>query len=283
MIKEMIIAAGCFWGVQSGFDSVPGVVSTEVGYVGGTTKNPTYTDVSTGTTGHAEAVKITYDTDKVSYDELLDTFFKMHNPTTLNRQGPDIGTQYRSAIFYTDEKQKHQALARIAALDESKQFRHKIVTEVVPAGAFYTAEEYHQKYLEKKGLPSCHLNKADQDWKEILTPEQYEVMRQRGTERPHTGKYVHFSEDGIYRCAACGNPLFDSKSKFETSCGWPSFDKAIPGSVRVQKDFSHFMIRDEVVCAKCASHLGHIFQDGPTKTGDRYCMNSISLDFVKKK
>lgn len=281
MIKEMIIAAGCFWGVQSAFDEVPGVVATEVGYIGGKVENPTYEVVCKGNTGHAEAVRIQYDTDKTSYDKLLDVFFKIHNPTTLNRQGPDVGEQYRSAVFYLDENQKQAALKKIETLNHLGKFRRPIVTKIIPAGTFYPAEAYHQKYFEKQGLPSCHIRCSDEDWKDTLSPEAYHVLREKGTEHPGSGKYLHFNEQGIYECAACGNKIFDSDAKFESLCGWPSFDKAIPGSVKIQKDFSHFMIRDEVLCARCGSHLGHVFKDGPTETQDRFCINSVALDFEK--
>lgn len=282
MIKEMIIAAGCFWGVQSAFDEVPGVVATEVGYIGGEVENPTYEVVCEGNTGHAEAVRIQYDTDKTSYDKLLDVFFKIHNPTTLNRQGPDVGEQYRSAVFYLDENQKQAVLKKIEKLNHSGKFRRPIVTQIIPAGTFYPAEAYHQKYFEKQGLPSCHIHRSHEDWKDTLSPEAYHVLREKGTERPGSGKYLHFNEQGVYECAACGNKIFESDAKFDSGCGWPSFDKAIPGSVKIQKDFSHFMIRDEVLCARCGSHLGHVFKDGPTETGNRFCINSVALDFEKE-
>lgn len=281
MINELILAAGCFWGVQHAFETETGVVATEVGYIGGTLPNPTYEQVCQGKTGHAEAVRIVYDSSQTNAETLLKVFFKIHNPTTLNRQGPDIGEQYRSAIFYLTEEQRLLAEKMIKDLNASGRYTRPIVTEVMAAGTFYPAEEYHQDYLAKRGLKSCHLNKSDEDWRETLSPDQYEVLRQKGTQKPHIGKYVHFFEDGTYRCAACGNKLFDSRHKFASSCGWPSFDKALPGSVQIRKDFSHFMIRDEVICARCGSHLGHIFPDGPTKTGDRYCINSIALDFDK--
>lgn len=155
MIAQAIFAAGCFWGVQLAFDNTPGVVSTEAGYVGGSVENPSYRQVSTGQTGHAEAVEVSFDTDKISYPELLDIFFKIHNPTTQNRQGPDIGTQYRSAIFYLTPKQKQQAEAKIAELERQKTFPAPVVTEIAPAGTFWPAEEYHQKYLQKQGKTSC--------------------------------------------------------------------------------------------------------------------------------
>lgn len=155
MIAQAIFAAGCFWSVQLAFDNTPGVVSTEAGYVGGSVENPSYRQVSTGQTGHAEAVEVSFDTDKISYPELLDIFFKIHNPTTQNRQGPDIGTQYRSAIFYLTPEQKQQAEAKIAELERQKTFPAPVVTEIAPAGTFWPAEEYHQKYLQKQGKTSC--------------------------------------------------------------------------------------------------------------------------------
>ena len=154
MIAQAIFAAGCFWSVQLAFDNTPGVVSTEAGYVGGSVENPNYRQVSTGQTGHAEAVEVSFDTDKISYPELLDIFFKIHNPTTQNRQGPDIGTQYRSAIFYLTPEQKQQAEAKIAELERQKTFPAPVVTEIAPAGTFWPAEEYHQKYLQKQGKTS---------------------------------------------------------------------------------------------------------------------------------
>ncbi len=156
-LAHAIFAAGCFWGVQSAFDSVPGVYSTQVGYVGGTTPAPSYEQVSSGKTGHAEAVEVTYDPQLTSYEQLLDVFFKIHNPTTLNRQGPDIGTQYRSAIFYLNEKQKAAAVDKITELKRHKTFSAPIVTEVVPAKTFYPAEDYHQDYLKKRGKSHCGI------------------------------------------------------------------------------------------------------------------------------
>lgn len=149
-------AAGCFWGVQSAFDDVKGVISTSAGYMGGKTKNPTYDDVCTDKTGHAETVRVEYDSSLISYEGLVDIFWKAHDPTTPNRQGPDAGTQYRSAIFYANENQKKQALAFKEKLEKSGKFKRKIVTKISPAGEFYKAEEYHQKYYEKKGTkPAC--------------------------------------------------------------------------------------------------------------------------------
>jgi peptide-methionine (S)-S-oxide reductase len=151
-------AAGCFWGVEATFRQLPGVLSTRVGYTGGKTNDPTYEDVCTDRTGHAEAVEVTYDPSQVSYDDLLKIFWENHDPTTMNRQGPDVGTQYRSAIFYHNEAQHAEAIASRDALQ--KTLKRPIVTQIVPAVAFYPAEEYHQRYLEKRGLASCHVNLA---------------------------------------------------------------------------------------------------------------------------
>ena len=282
-LAHAIFAAGCFWGVQAAFDAVPGVWSTRVGYTGGSAVNPSYEQVCRGNTGHAEAVEIAYDPEQVSYDELLDVFFSIHNPTTRDRQGPDIGHPYRSAV------------AKILELNRSGKFPTPIVTEIVPAKTFYPAEDYHQDYLKKQGLKTCGSNDMrmeeeeeeetdnEQEWKRKLTPLQYDVLRRKGTERPFTGRYYRFDEDGTYSCAACGNPIFMSQDKFDSGCGWPSFDKAIPGHVKFTPDFSHGMERIEVTCARCGSHLGHVFEDGPTETGDRFCINSAAMDFTPEK
>lgn len=156
-MAKAIFAAGCFWGVEEAFRRIKGVTSTVVGYTGGTKENPTYKEVCTGTTGHAEAVEVEFDPAQVSYRELLAAFFQNHNPTTLNRQGPDIGAQYRSAIFYQGAEQEAEARESIAALEKAHIFNRPIVTEVKPACPFYRAEEYHQQYLAKRGAASCHM------------------------------------------------------------------------------------------------------------------------------
>ena len=148
--------AGCFWGVEATFRKIPGVVDAAVGYSGGTKDNPTYKDVCTDRTGHAEVIQVTYDPAKVGYDKLLEVFWACHNPTTLNRQGPDVGTQYRSAIFYHTPEQKVAAEASKAKLSESGRFGDPVVTEIAPAAPFWRAEEYHQRYLEKRGIDACH-------------------------------------------------------------------------------------------------------------------------------
>lgn len=149
--------AGCFWGVEETFRNIPGVISTAVGYEGGTMENPTYQDVCTDATGHAEVVQVEFDPAKVSYDQLLDVFFSSHNPTTLNRQGPDVGRQYRSAVFYHDEEQKRAAGAAIEKWNATGKWDKPIVTSLEPAQTFYKAEEYHQQYLAKRGLSTCHI------------------------------------------------------------------------------------------------------------------------------
>ena len=158
--QTAIFAGGCFWGVQFYFDQVPGVLQTEVGYTDGRTDNPTYEQVCSHTTGHAEATKITFDPAKVSFRTLLRHFFRIHDPTQLNRQGPDVGDQYRSAIFYTSEEQKTETEELLNLLSNSKEYDKPIVTKLEPAGTFWKAEEYHQKYTEKTGLGACHVDYA---------------------------------------------------------------------------------------------------------------------------
>ncbi len=158
--EEAIFAAGCFWGVQYYFDQVPGVIETEVGYIGGHIDSPSYEQVCTHTTGHAEATKITYDPNKITYETLLKQFFRMHDPTQVNRQGPDVGDQYRSAIFYKDEEQKQVAQKVINGLNKSGKFKKPIATTLEPAGKFWPAEDYHQKHTEKTGMGACHIDYA---------------------------------------------------------------------------------------------------------------------------
>jgi peptide-methionine (S)-S-oxide reductase len=156
-MEKATFGAGCFWGVEAAFQQIPGVIETAVGYEGGSLEQPSYKDVCTDRTGHAEVVELTFDPARVSYERLLDEFFSLHDPTQLNRQGPDWGTQYRSAVFFHSPEQEAAARATIARLAEERRFARPIVTQVVPAQTFWRAEEYHQKYLEKRGAVSCHI------------------------------------------------------------------------------------------------------------------------------
>ncbi|HWV36169.1 MAG TPA: peptide-methionine (R)-S-oxide reductase MsrB, partial [Thermomicrobiales bacterium] len=290
-----------------------------------------YEEVCSGKTGHAETVLVVFDPAKVSYASLVKDFFEAHNPTQGMRQGNDVGTQYRSAIYYTSDEQKEIAEAARdsynAALQEAGY--PPVTTEIAPAGPFYYAEDYHQQYLHKVPNGYCGLEgtgvtcvipksqrqaepdvmlpvsggsheadaaptatedpgllplpASEDEWRERLGPEQYKVLRQAGTERPFTGHYNAVWDQGTYRCAACGNPLFDSSTKFDHGCGWPSFGEALPGAVEYVEDRSHFMVRTEVRCARCHSHLGHVFNDGPKEyDGTRFCMNSVSIDLDRR-
>ncbi len=309
-LETAVFALGCFWGAERLFWQLDGVYTTASGYSGGFTPNPTYEEVCSGRTGHAEAVLVVYDPAKVSYEDLLKTFFEAHDPTQGMRQGNDIGTQYRSAVYYTNEEQRRIAEAtRDAYNAELRRSGHDaITTEIAPAGPFYYAEDYHQQYLHKEphgycGLagigvtcpipaatdpkteePHQPLPSTDEEWRARLTPAQYAVLRQAGTERPFSGKYVDTEIDGVYRCAACGNTLFDSRVKFHSGTGWPSFTEAIsPDAVEILEDRSYGMVRTEVRCARCHSHLGHLFDDGPREAGgQRWCMNSLALDLSER-
>lgn len=300
--ETAVFALGCFWGAERLFWRIPGVYTTAAGYTGGYTPNPTYEEVCSGSTGHAEAVLVVFDPAKVSYAKLLKTFFEEHNPTQGMRQGNDIGTQYRSAIYYTSEEQKRLAETAARLYDEAlRQAGYPpLTTEIAAAGPFYYAEDYHQQYLHKvpggycglKGTGvACSVGRGDDadglkeipatedEWRERLSPERYAVLRQAATEPPFTGAYTDAEDPGLYRCGACGNPLFDSAAKYHSGCGWPSFTEALDGAVEYLEDRSHGMVRVEVRCARCHSHLGHVFDDGPRDRGGlRYCMNSIALD-----
>jgi peptide methionine sulfoxide reductase msrA/msrB len=291
-------AVGCFWGAEEFFRKIPGVVKTQVGYAGGTVANPKYEDTHDGHTGHAETVEIKFDPKKVSYEFLLDQFFKMHDPTTLNRQGNDTGSQYRSAIFYNSDQQKNQAMAFKAKVEASHAWKDPVVTEIAPAGKFWVAEDYHQKYLQKHpgGYDNHFLRKISFDseapkfvkpspaeLKKKLTSLQFDVTQNEGTEPPFQNSYWNNHEEGIFVDVVSGEPLFSSKDKFESGTGWPSFTKPLKKDFVVEHtDSSLGMKRTEVRSRLADSHLGHVFEDGPKPTGLRYCINSASLRFVPK-
>lgn len=295
-----IFAGGCFWGVEYHFKRAPGVLSTRVGYTGGHVDNPTYKDVSYKNTGHAEAIEVIYDPRKTSYRDLARLFFEIHDPTQVNRQGPDIGEQYRSAIFYLNDTQRETAEELIRILEKKG---YDVATQVQPASTFWPAEEYHQDYYAKTGkLPYCHVYTKrfeDNDLKQErsiqdafglppvkqkgdynpLTPEEARVILYKGTEFPGTGEYDQHFEAGIYICRQCNAPLYRSEDKFDAHCGWPSFDDEIPGAVKRTLDADGR--RTEILCANCGAHLGHVFEgEGFTAKNTRHCVNSISMRFI---
>ncbi|MCF0226554.1 MAG: peptide-methionine (S)-S-oxide reductase MsrA [Methanobrevibacter sp.] len=280
MIDVIYFAGGCFWGVEGYFMKIPGVVKTEVGYANGNTENPSYEEVCTGETLHTETVKICYDDNTVLLIELLNEYYKIIDPFSLNKQGNDIGTQYRTGIYYSNDLQK-QVIENFIK-NKQEQTKQKIQIEIEEIKNFYKAEEYHQNYLTKNPYGYCHvdLNKAGKYLEEInkLNPIEYEVTQNNGTELPHTGKYNNYNKKGLYVDIVSGEPLFLSKDKFQSTCGWPSFTKPIK-ELTEKIDKSHSMIRTEVRSKKADSHLGHVFNDGPNKS-NRYCINSAALRFI---
>lgn len=298
--REIYLAGGCFWGVEEYFSRVGGVVETRVGYANGTAERPSYEQVCTGRTGHAETVRVVYDPGAVSLRELAERLFKIIDPTAWNRQGPDVGTQYRTGIYYTDAADE-PTLARVFAEVQSA-YRDPIATELLPLTSFWEAEEYHQRYLKKNPNGYCHVSFAsldegkeqssldasryakptDDELKAALSGEEYAVTQSAATEPPFTGRYWDHFEPGIYVDAATGEPLFVSTDKFESGCGWPSFSRPIDAQVvREREDRSHGMTRTEVVSRVGESHLGHVFPDGPREKGGlRYCINSAALRFI---
>ncbi len=301
MKKLATFAGGCFWCMIKPFDQYEGVEKVVAGYTGGNTKNPTYEQVCSETTGHIEAIQITYDEDIITYDELLDIYWRQIDPTDSKGQFNDRGESYKSAIFYHDEKQREIAKVSKDRLENSKIFNAPIVTEILPATEFYEAEEYHQDYYKKNPnhyyryyIGSGRYMFTKENWdknnenreklKKILTPIQFEVTQNDKTEVPFENEYHSNKEEGIYVDIVGGEVLFSSKDKFDSGCGWPSFTRPIQDKALIEKsDSTHGMLRTEVRSFKSNSHLGHVFDDGPKDSGGlRYCINSASLRFIKK-
>jgi len=310
-LETATLAGGCFWCVESDLEKVKGVVEVVSGYTGGREPDPTYEQVSSGRTGHFEAVQVRFDPALVSYAQILDVFFRHIDPTDAGGQFVDRGPQYRSAVFVHDEAQKAQAEALIESLAASRRFGKPIVTPVLPFERFYPAEEYHQDYYRKNPLRYRYYrlgsgrdpflektwgkaleNVDNQDGfvkpekarlKQRLSPMQYTVTQENGTEPPFANEFWNHKAEGLYVDIVSGEPLFSSKDKYDSGTGWPSFTRPLETENIVEHaDKSLFVVRTEVRSRLADSHLGHVFDDGPAPTGKRYCINSAALRFVPK-
>lgn len=292
-------AGGCFWCMVSPFEEQPGVYGIVSGYTGGHTENPTYEEVCSDTTGHYEAVQITFNPDVMPYETLLEQYWQQIDPTDPGGQFNDRGQSYRTAIFYHNEKQRRLAEESKQALAESGRFQKEIVTEILPAAPFYVAEEKHQQYhrknpfhynLYKEGSGRARFIrenwkkvKSDKQLRNELTELQYEVTRNNATEPPFDNEYWDNKEEGIYVDIITGEPLFSSIDQYDAGCGWPSFTKPLQRMELEEKlDTSYGMRRIEVRAKTSDSHLGHVFDDGPGPDGARYCINSAALRFIPK-
>ncbi|WP_374017276.1 peptide-methionine (S)-S-oxide reductase MsrA [Paenibacillus thiaminolyticus] len=299
-MEKATFAGGCFWCMVTPFEELPGIRSIVSGYTGGHTEHPTYEEVCTDRTGHAEAVQITFDPAVFPYKKLLELFWQQIDPTDPGGQFYDRGSSYRTAIFYHNEKQREEAEQSKQELERSGRFDKPIATEIVPASAFYPAEEHHQDYHRKQpahykryrtgsgrdAFIAKHWSVNEQDkarLKEGLTPMQFHVTQNNGTEPPFQNEFWNHTGDGIYVDIVSGEPLFSSRDKYDAGCGWPSFTRPLRSyHIEEKLDLSHGMVRTEVRSRYGDSHLGHVFDDGPGPNGLRYCINSSALRFIPK-
>ncbi len=303
-LKDIYLAGGCFWGVEAYMSRIYGVYDVTSGYANGNTMNPSYQDVLSGS-GHAETVHVKYDPTLVSLETLLDYFFYVVDPTSINRQGNDVGPNYRSGIYYTDESDLDTIHQVLDALKE--KYVKEIVVEVEPLKDYTLAEEYHQDYLEKNPNGYCHIEfdslesqeipantmeetvkkeeytkPSVEELKERLTDLQYSVTQEAATERPFDNLYWDNHEPGIYLDVVTGEPLFTSTAKYDSGTGWPAFYATIDEeALAFEQDTTFGMDRVEVKSKNGETHLGHVFNDGPEEFGGvRYCINSASLLFI---
>ncbi|MBZ2135985.1 peptide-methionine (R)-S-oxide reductase MsrB [Streptococcus gordonii] len=295
-MAEIYLAGGCFWGLEEYFSRIEGVEETTVGYANGQVESTNYQLIHQ--TDHAETVHLIYDEKRVSLREILLYYFRVIDPLSVNKQGNDVGRQYRTGVYYTNQADK--AVIEQVFAEQEKQLGQKIAVELEPLRHYILAEDYHQDYLKKNPGGYCHINvndayqplvdpgqyekPTDAELKEQLTQEQYQVTQHSATERPFHNAYNATFEEGIYVDVTTGEPLFFAGDKFESGCGWPSFSRPIAREVlRYYEDKSHGMERIEVRSRSGNAHLGHVFTDGPELAGGlRYCINSAALRFIPK-